>query len=94
MKITRSWLYRIRPSVLHSPFKLIDSALFKGKQTSHQPVSPEQLAMGPQSLSPLQPTDLSIGLVTIASNGGNGNWRGCAAHIYAINAVDERTFFL
>jgi homogentisate 1,2-dioxygenase len=88
----RSWLYRIRPSVLHSPFKLIDNALFKGKPISHQPVSPEQWRWEPMPF-PSQPTDFISGLVTIASNGGNGNWRGCAAHVYAINASMKERFF-
>jgi homogentisate 1,2-dioxygenase len=88
----RSWLYRISPSVLHSPFKLIDSALFKGKPTSQQPVSPEQWRWDPMPF-PSQPTDFVSGLMTIASNGGNGNWRGCAAHIYAINVSMTDRFF-
>jgi homogentisate 1,2-dioxygenase len=88
----RSWLYRIRPSVLHSPFKLIDNTLFKGKPTGHEPVSPEQWRWDPMPF-PSKPTDFISGLLTIASNGGAGSWRGCAAHIYAINASMKERFF-
>jgi homogentisate 1,2-dioxygenase len=88
----RSWLYRIRPSVLHSPFKLIDRGLFLGKPEGETPVSPEQWRWDPLPF-PEVAKDFVEGLVTVASNGNASSWRGCAAHLYAINKSMKDKFF-
>ena len=88
----RSWLYRIRPSVLHSGFKQIDELFFKGKPESGQPVSPQQWRWDPQPY-PETPTDFLQGLTTIAANGDEGSFRGCAVHTYSINRSMGNRFF-
>ncbi len=89
----RSWLYRLRPSVLHSPFSQIDRRLFLGKpEPEFLPASPEQCRWDPQPM-PSQPTDFIEGLATVASNGNSSSWRGGAAHLYAINKSMTEKFF-
>lgn len=43
----RSWLYRIRPSVLHGPFKQIKDGLWKSAPNVDVPATPMQLRWNP-----------------------------------------------
>jgi homogentisate 1,2-dioxygenase len=43
----RSWLYRIRPSVLHEPFAPMDARLLRGAPFDEEPTSPNQLRWDP-----------------------------------------------
>lgn len=88
----RSWLYRIRPSVLHSKFTKYNQGLWCGKPFSDQFTSPEQLRWDPLP-TPTEPTDFIDGTATIAGNGDSASWRGCAAHIYSINKSMHDRFF-
>src|SRR5262245_19356717 len=81
----RSWVYRIRPSVLHSGRSTqIDSRLLRSKPFTEVPASPDQMRWNPMTM-PSEPTDFIEGLITLAGSGGYGSHKGCAAHIYAIN---------
>jgi homogentisate 1,2-dioxygenase len=88
----RSWLYRIRPSVLHEPFASIDPGLLTGN-FDEVPVSPNQLRWDPLPV-PGVPTDFVQGLTTIAGNGDPSSALGIAIHIYAANrSMTERYFY-
>ncbi len=77
----RSWLYRIRPSVLHEPFAFLRDA------PEIPPTSPTQLRWDPLPI-PAEPTDFVDGLTTIATNDGVG------VHIYRANrAMTDRFFY-
>ena len=86
----RSWLYRIRPAVLHGPFveypqPALASAPFDGVATS-----PNQLRWDPFPL-PERATDFIDGLTTIAGNGNVASQAGIAIHVYACNrSMDGR----
>lgn len=80
----RSWLYRIRPSVLHSKFEPIDSGGWRGRPFTEAQASPNQLRWNPLPI-PNEPTDFVSGVHTVAGNGESASWRGCATHIYAFN---------
>lgn len=80
----RSWLYRIRPSVLHDKFEKYDHSLWVGRPFTEEHTSPEQLRWQPLPL-PNRSVDFVDGVVTIAGNGDSSSWRGCAASVYAIN---------
>ncbi|MGH9802693.1 MAG: homogentisate 1,2-dioxygenase [Blastocatellia bacterium] len=82
----RSWLYRIRPSVLHKPFKQISNRLLRGAPFNETPPTPNQLRWDPLPL-PTEPTDFIDGLATIAGNDG------IAIHIYACNQSMQSRFF-
>lgn len=64
----RSWLYRIRPSVVHKPFKQIDNNLLRSTPFDEVPTPPNQLRWSPIPI-PEKPTDFISGMVTIAGNG-------------------------
>jgi homogentisate 1,2-dioxygenase len=82
----RSWLYRIRPSVLHAPFVAIDARLWRGAPFDEEPVSPNQLRWDPLPM-PEEPADFVEGLTTIAGNEGIG------IHIYRANRSMTRFFY-
>jgi homogentisate 1,2-dioxygenase len=79
----RSWLYRIRPSVMHEPFAEIDPRNFK---IDSAPTPPNQFRWDPLPI-PEQPTDFVEGLTTFASNEGAG------IHVYAANRSMEGRYF-
>ncbi|HEV7768820.1 MAG TPA: homogentisate 1,2-dioxygenase [Thermoanaerobaculia bacterium] len=88
----RSWLYRIRPSVMHEPFAPIDGGLLRGSPFDEVPTSPNQLRWDPLPI-PSEPTDFVDGLVTIAGNGDLMQHTGVGIHLYAINRSMEGRFF-
>ena len=82
----RSWLYRIRPSVLHEPFAPKDARDLRGA-FDEVPTPPNQLRWDPLPI-PEEPTDFVDGLTTIAGNEGVG------IHIYRANrSMFERYFY-
>lgn len=88
----RSWLYRIRPSVVQGEFKPIDSGLLRSKPFNEVPPTPNQLRWDPLPMLK-EPTDFVSGLATIAGNGGFASFKGCAVHIYRANRDMEGTYF-
>jgi homogentisate 1,2-dioxygenase len=87
----RSWLYRIRPSVTHRPFELLNHPGF-GEQVIQGPISPNQLRWDPLPL-PAAPTDFIDGLVPVAGNGSPDLHTGCAIYMYAANQPMRRRYF-
>jgi homogentisate 1,2-dioxygenase len=82
----RSWLYRIRPSVLHEPFAPLDARLLRGAPFAEAPTPPSQMRWDPLPI-PTEPTDFIDGFTTIAGNDGVG------IHIYAANRSMEGRYF-
>ncbi|HZR02378.1 MAG TPA: homogentisate 1,2-dioxygenase [Burkholderiales bacterium] len=88
----RSWLYRIRPSVLHAPFERIGN---HGVTSDFNAVAtpPNQLRWDPLPI-PDQATDFVEGLVTMAGNGDAYAQSGCGIHIYVANrSMTDRVFY-
>jgi homogentisate 1,2-dioxygenase len=88
----RSWLYRIRPSVLHKPFRQISHGLIRTGPFNEVPSTPNQLRWDPLPL-PKRPTDFIDGLMTMGGNGDVGASAGAGIHIYAANAPMRDRFF-
>ena len=88
----RSWLYRIRPSVMHEPFAPMDSRLLRGSPFDEVPTPPNQLRWDPLPI-PSEPADFIDGLVTIAGNGDSMQHIGVGIHIYAANRSMEGRYF-
>jgi homogentisate 1,2-dioxygenase len=88
----RSWLYRIRPSVKHRPFRQIDNGLLRSAPFNEAPVTPNQLRWDPLPM-PVEPTDFVDGLVTMAGNGDLEMCMGVGIHIYASNSPMRDRFF-
>jgi homogentisate 1,2-dioxygenase len=88
----RSWLYRIRPSVLHGKFQQIDAGLIRTSPQS-LPTTPNQLRWDPLPV-PDEELDFIDGLVTIATNGDALAQTGIAIHIYrATKSMEEKFFY-
>ena len=65
----RTWTYRIRPSVLHKPFRADrQPAAPELAVSTRSSTTPNQLRWDPVPI-PTEPTDFVDGLVTIAGNG-------------------------
>lgn len=84
----RSWLYRVKPSVTHSPFQPCHETLhtrltadFTDKETE---ATPNQLRWKPPPI-PEIPTDFLEGLSTICGAGSTSAKSGYALHIYTAN---------
>ena len=86
----RSWLYRIRPSAMHTPFQRI--AL--GAVSSDYGVTPpNQLRWNPLPV-PEQATDFVEGLVSMAGNGDALVQSGAGIYVYAANrSMTKRAFY-
>ena len=87
----RSWLYRIRPSVMHEPFAPREQGLLRGF-FDEVPTPPNQFRWDPLPI-PNEPTDFVDGLVTFAGNGDSMQNTGVGIHVYAINRSMEGRFF-
>lgn len=88
----RSWLYRIRPSAMHTPFVPLAHASLHNR-FDEMPATPNQLRWDPLPI-PSAPTDFVDGLSTVAGNGGAAAQNGIGIHVYAANrSMLGRTFY-
>jgi homogentisate 1,2-dioxygenase len=88
----RSWLYRIRPSAVHSKFRLVDAPHIADR-FDEIGTPPDQLRWDPLPL-PKKPTDFVDGLFTMVGNGDPGLQTGCRVHLYAANrSMQDRYFY-
>lgn len=78
----RVWLYRIRPSVMHSPFQRLANNLTN--DFSSWPPNPNQLRWKPFIL-PEKETDFVEGLHTVCGAGDPKVRNGIAIHVYTCN---------
>lgn len=90
----KTWLYRLRPSVVHEPFVRAESSFVSsfGVANDHDPTSqcvstPNQLRWSP---FPIPTTPLSVdfvqGLSTVCGAGDPSARDGMAIYVYACNA--------
>ncbi|WP_257387776.1 homogentisate 1,2-dioxygenase [Tahibacter caeni] len=89
----RSWLYRLRPAVLHRPFAAFAQPRFHNR-FDEAPATPNQLRWDPLPL-PVEnePVDFLDGLVTYAGNGSAAAQAGIAIHLYAANRDMQGRYF-
>src|SRR5204863_5397710 len=64
----RSWLYRIRPSAMHPPFRRIDNGLVRAAPFGEMAPPPNRLRWNPLPF-PDQPADFIDGLATMGRHG-------------------------
>src|SRR5215204_520969 len=88
----RTWTYRIRPSVLHKPFKQIDNKLFRSTPFDEVVTTPNQLRWDPLPM-PDEPYDFIDGMTSVAGNGDLFSQTGIGIHIYRCNRDMENRFF-
>jgi len=84
----RSWVYRIRPSVMHKPYQQIANGMLRSTPFDEAPAPPNQLRWNPVPI-PAKPTDFLSGLTTLAGNGDLSAHSGVAIHVYAANRSME-----
>jgi len=91
--VTRwSWTYRIRPSVLHDPFREMPTGLLRSGPFNDAPPTPNQMRWAPLPV-PAQSTDFLKGIITMGGNGEPALQTGVAIHLYAANASMQDCFF-
>lgn len=91
----RSWLYRIKPSVTHEPFKPRkpgNGKLVADFNESNSSANPTQLRWKPVSI-PEEPTDFIDGLQTICGAGSSYLRHGYAVHMYTANKSMDNCAF-
>ena len=89
----RSWLYRIRPSAMHPPFKRLDDGLIRSAPFTEAEPTPNRLRWDALPM-PDGPADFIDGLVTICGNGEAAAHTGMAVHLYRANrSMTDRVFF-
>jgi len=89
----RSWLYRLRPTASHKPYRPYrGAALLRSGPFNELPPTPNRLRWDPLAL-PDTPTDFVDGLVTYGGNGDVAVGAGMGIHLYAANrSMDRRAF--
>jgi homogentisate 1,2-dioxygenase len=89
----RSWMYRMRPSAGHPPFRLNETeTAFRSPPFEEVPPSPNRLRWDAFDI-PEAPTDFIDGIVTLAGNGDAAMGAGCASHIYLANRSMDGVFY-
>src|SRR3984885_9209691 len=89
----RTWTYRIRPSVVHKPYKRIENGLLRTGPFNETEATPSQLRWSPFPI-PMTPTDFIDGIITIGGSGSAADQSGMAVHVYAANtSMKERYFY-
>ncbi|XP_049318616.1 homogentisate 1,2-dioxygenase isoform X5 [Bactrocera dorsalis] len=88
----RSWLYRIRPSVLHEPFKPFTGKTGLNNNWNEQHPNPNQMRWKPFDI-PLDDVNFVEGLHTICGSGGEYSHHGIAIHIYSCTTSMEKIAF-
>src|SRR5262245_24933317 len=87
-----SWLYRLRPSAMHAPYRKIQSALWRSGPFTEVETPPNRLRWDPLPL-PQKSTDFIAGLATIAGSGDPAMHAGLAVHVYRANrSMTDRYF--
>ncbi|MFE5036952.1 homogentisate 1,2-dioxygenase [Streptomyces sp. NPDC056683] len=88
----RTWLYRIRPSIVHPPFTRIDHGTLLTPPFTQVPVEPRLLFWAPRP-APAPGTDFVSGLWTLGGNGDPALRSGMALHYYtADTSMTDRVF--
>ncbi len=88
----RSWLYRMRPTAEHPPYRRYTGAKLFAPGTDDAPLAPNRLRWDPAPL-PEAPTDFVDGLVTMMANRDPVELEGVALHVYAANRdMTDRVF--
>lgn len=89
----RSWLYRLRPSAEHPPYRRYDGAPRFTIAPDPAPLAPNRLRWGPPAM-PDAPVDLIDSMVTMLVNRDPADLDGVVIHRYAANRDMETRAFV
>ncbi|HWA36947.1 MAG TPA: homogentisate 1,2-dioxygenase [Burkholderiales bacterium] len=86
-----SWLYRLRPSAMHGPYRRIANGNLRSGPFDEAPTPPNRLRWDPL---PIARGDFIDGLFTLAGSGDAASQAGLAVHIYsATRSMKDRYFY-
>jgi homogentisate 1,2-dioxygenase len=88
----KSWLYRLRPSTLHSTQKSLEIPSFRSAPDSEGVVHPEQFRWSAPP-RPSAPVSWIESLTTLATAGDVSLGRGCATHQFFASTWSKTEFF-
>jgi homogentisate 1,2-dioxygenase len=87
-----SWLYRLRPSAMHPPFRRIGNGLVRSGPFNEVETPPNRLRWDPFPIGE-SAGDFVDGLATLAGSGEPAAQAGVAVHIYRANrSMQDRCF--
>jgi homogentisate 1,2-dioxygenase len=89
----RSWLYRMRPSAEHPPYRPYEGAPHFRAEPGPGQLPPNRFRWSPLPL-PSEPADLVDGTVTMVANRSPEDLEGVAVHVYRANRDMETRFFV
>jgi len=84
-----TWLYKLRPSAMHAPFRRIDDRAIRSGRSTRSRRRPTGCA-GIRLPIPNAPADFLDELITLAGSGEPAAQAGVAVHIYRAKPLDER----
>ena len=87
-----TWLYRLRPSALHGPYRRIAGGLVRSGPFEEVAPPVNRLRWDPFAI-PAKATDFLDGLATIAGSGDPAMQAGIAVHVYRANRSMKRCFW-
>jgi len=88
-----TWLYRLRPSAMHPPYRKTGNRQISSGPFDEVAISPNRLRWDPLPISS-RPADFLDGLVTIAGSCDPSAQTGLAVHIYRANrSMGARYFY-
>ena len=87
-----SWLYKLRPSAMHAPYRRTGNGLLRSGPFTGIETPPWRLRWNPLP-PPSKPTDFIDGLATFAGSGDPATLTGVAVHVYRANrSMTDRYF--
>ncbi|MBN9479631.1 MAG: homogentisate 1,2-dioxygenase, partial [Bordetella sp.] len=89
----RSWLYRLRPSAQHGPYRPFAQGRVRSGPFAETSPNPNRMRWDPLPM-PDQPTDWVEGLTTYGGNGCADSGTGVGVHLYVANrSMVDRVFY-
>ena len=86
------WLYRMRPSAMHAPYRRMADGLLRSGPFREVEPSPNRLRWDPLPI-PSKAHDFIDGLVTIGGAGESAAQAGIAVHVYRVNRSMKSRYF-
>src|SRR5438067_1939875 len=86
-----TWLYKLRPSAMHGPYKRMAQGQWRSGPFGEVETPPNRLRWNPFPL-PAKPTDFVDGLTTLAGSGNPAAQTGVAVHVYRANRSMDRRY--
>jgi homogentisate 1,2-dioxygenase len=87
-----TWLYKLRPSAMHRPYRRIAPGLVRSGPFDEVAPSPNRLRWNPFPV-PAKAADFIDGLATVAGSGDPASQVGLAVHLYRANRSMSGRYF-